>query len=88
MSENLQCKPGDRVEAYRENTPEKVEWTGVVEHIRPKGGQYTVRVDGLIVRTGPPAMLGGPVKIAFSSKGVRVAPTYGAAMMIRKVAAG
>lgn len=85
MPENLQCKPGDRVEAYRENTPEKVEWTGTVEHVRPRGMQYTVVVDGLTVRTGPPNMVGGPVRIAFSCKGVQVAPTYGAAMMIRKV---
>lgn len=81
----LQCKPGDRVEAYRENTPDKVEWTGTVEHVRPRGLQYTVVVDGLVARTGPPGMIGGPVRLAFSGKGVRVAPTYGAAMMIRKV---
>ena len=74
------------MEAYRENTPDKVEWTGTVEHVRPRGMQVTVVVDGLIARSGPPSVLGGPVRLSFSGKGVHLAPCYGATMMIRKVA--
>lgn len=85
MTESMHCQPGDRVEAYRENTPNKIEWTGVVEHVRPRGHQYTVVVDNLVIRNGRLGMQGGPVRLAFSSKGIRLAPSYGPAMMSRKV---
>ncbi|NDJ14442.1 MAG: hypothetical protein EBY17_25150 [Acidobacteriia bacterium] len=82
MKSTPKFSPGDRVEAFRENTPETVEWAGSVENAR-RSFQVTVVVDGMKVAGGP--YKGQPVRVAFTGSGVRMTPSYGPQLKIRKV---
>lgn len=81
---NVKAKfvPGDRVEAFRENTPDTVEWSGTVDGVR-RSYQVMVVVDDLKVAGG--LRKGDPVRVSFTGSGVRMAPTYGPQLKIRKV---
>ncbi len=83
MSKSLLLNIGERVEAYRENTPSKVEWFGMVDRVR-RHTSVVVAVDNKIVRTG--TFVGQPVRISFACSGGCMEPTYGPQLLIRRIA--
>ena len=78
---NLYLALGERVAAYRENTPGIIEWSGVVEAVRRHTGA-SIRVDGMTVAGGE--RKGQPVRVQFSATGLRLAPSYGPSLKIRR----
>lgn len=79
---NLFLKSGDKVEAYRENTPEVVEWKGTVVKLIQKS-MVSVTIDGLVSRIQ--GFEGKPVRLTFSASGWSVQPSYGPRVRIRRI---
>lgn len=79
--QNLFLKPGEKVEAYRENTPDVVEWRGTVHQIVQKS-MVSITIDGLVSRIQ--GFEGKPVRVSFSASGASMKASYGPAFRIRR----